>query len=297
VALKTEAIGLGVMVELPLVIVNVQRGGPSTGLPTKTEQADLLQALYGRNGAAPVPIVAAATPGDCFYAVFEGARLALKYMTPVMVLTDGYLGNGSEPWMIPQMKDLPDIAPSFHTDAKTFLPYKRDEKTLSRPWAIPGTPGLEHRIGGLEKAHETGNVSYDPANHEKMVRLRAEKVERIADDIPLAEVEGDEKGDLLVVGWGGTYGAIRSAVTIARKKGLSVSHLHIRHVHPLPKNVGEILYNFKHVLVPEINLGQLIKVLRDKYLVPAVGLNKVRGLPFKSTEIEQKIEDMLKGGA
>ncbi len=297
VALKTEAIGLAVMVELPLVIINVQRGGPSTGLPTKTEQADLLQAVYGRNGEAPIPVVAATTPGDCFNAVFEGARLALKYMTPVMVLTDGYLGNGSEPWLIPSMKDLPDITPSFHTDPETFLPYKRDEKTLSRPWAIPGTPGLEHRIGGLEKHHETGNVSYDPANHDRMVHLRAEKINRIADDIPPAIVEGDEKGELLVVGWGGTYGSIKSAVLYARKKGLPVSHLHLRHLHPFPKNLGQVLKNFKQILVPEINLGQLIQILRSTYLIKAEGLNKVRGLPFKSTEIEQKIEDMLKGNA
>jgi 2-oxoglutarate ferredoxin oxidoreductase subunit alpha len=293
--LKTEAIGLALMVELPLLIINVQRGGPSTGLPTKTEQADLLQALYGRNGEAPVPVLAASTPSDCFNTVFEAARIALKFMTPVMVLSDGYLGNGSEPWLLPNVKDLPDISPKFRVDPNNYLPYLRDEATLAREWAIPGTPGLEHRIGGLEKQDKTGNVNYEPENHEKMVHLRAEKVERIANDIPPAKVEGDEKGDLLVVGWGGTYGAIRSAVEAKRAEGKSVSHLHLRYVNPLQKNVGEILYNFKHVLVPEINLGQLIKVLRSKYLVPAVGLNKVQGQPFKSSEIEEKIDAILGG--
>jgi 2-oxoglutarate ferredoxin oxidoreductase subunit alpha len=295
VALKTEALGLAVMVELPLVVCNVQRGGPSTGLPTKTEQADLLQSLYGRNGEAPIPIIAASTPADCFSAVFEATRIALKYMTPVFFLSDGYLGNGSEPWLIPDYSKLPDISPKFRTDPNGFLPYRRDEETLSRPWAIPGTPGLEHRIGGLEKQNITGNVNYEPENHELMVKLRAEKVERIANDIPLAEVEGDNEGDLLVVGWGSTYGAIRTAVTREREKGKSVSHLHLRYLNPMAKNVGEILYKYKHVLVPELNLGQLIKVLRAKYLVPAIGLNKVQGLPFKSVEIEKKIEEMLKG--
>ena len=293
VALKTEAIGLAVMVELPLLIINIQRGGPSTGLPTKTEQADLLQALYGRNGEAPVPIIAAATPSDCFNAVFEAARIALKYMTPVMVLSDGYLGNGSEPWLLPDTKTLADISPKFRTDPNNYLPYLRNEVTLAREWAIPGTPGLEHRIGGLEKQDKTGNVNYEPENHNKMVHLRAEKVERIANDIAPAEVVGDPKGVLLVVGWGGTYGAIRSAVEMKRAQGKSVSHLHLRYLNPLQKNIGEILYNFKHVLVPEINLGQLIKVLRAKYLVPAIGLNKVEGLPFKSSEIESKIDDIL----
>ncbi len=295
VALKTEAIGLAVMVELPLLIINIQRGGPSTGLPTKTEQADLLQALYGRNGEAPVPIIAAATPSDCFNAVFEAARIALKYMTPVMVLSDGYLGNGSEPWLLPDTKKLADISPKFRTDPNNYLPYLRNEVTLAREWAIPGTPGLEHRIGGLEKQDKTGNVNYEPENHDKMVHLRADKVERIANDIPPALVEGDQKGELLVVGWGGTYGAIRSAVEIKRAQGKSVSHLHLRYLNPLQKNIGEILYNFKNVLVPEINLGQLIKVLRAKYLVPAIGLNKVEGLPFKSSEIESKIDDILGG--
>jgi 2-oxoglutarate/2-oxoacid ferredoxin oxidoreductase subunit alpha len=295
VALKTEAIGLAVMVELPLVIVNVQRGGPSTGLPTKTEQSDLLQALYGRNGEAPIPVIAAATPSDCFDTAFEAARIALKYMTPVMLLTDGYLGNGSEPWRIADYDALPDISHPFATNAEGFQPYARDEQTLSRPWAIPGTPGLEHRIGGLEKEHVTGNVSYDPENHDLMNHLRTEKVERIANDIPLAHVEGDEQGDLLVVGWGGTYGAIKTAVARQREKGHSVSHVHLRYLNPLPKNLGDVLTKFKHVLVPEINLGQLIKVLRAKYLVPATGFNKVRGLPFRSVELEKEIEEILKG--
>ncbi|MEX1276793.1 MAG: 2-oxoacid:acceptor oxidoreductase subunit alpha [Bacteroidota bacterium] len=295
VALKSEAIGLAVMVELPLVIVNVQRGGPSTGLPTKTEQSDLLQVLFGRNGEAPVPIIAAATPADCFQTAFDASRIALKYMTPIFCMSDGYLGNGSEPWLIPDYNALPDIAPKFRTEKEGFFPYLRDEQTLSRPWAIPGTPGLEHRIGGLEKQHITGNVNYEPENHEFMVRMRAEKVERIANDIPLAEVEGDVQGDVLVVGWGGTYGSIKSAVARHRLRGNSVSHLHLRWLNPMPRNVGEILYKFKHVLVPELNLGQLVKVLRMKYLVPAVGFNKIQGLPFKAVDIEKKIEEILKG--
>jgi 2-oxoglutarate ferredoxin oxidoreductase subunit alpha len=283
------------MVELPLVICNVQRGGPSTGLPTKTEQADLLQALYGRNGEAPLPVIAASTPSDCFDTAFEASRIALKYMTPVILLTDGYLGNGSEPWMIPDLDKLPSIAPSFVTTPEGFQPYSRDEATLARPWAIPGTPGLEHRIGGLEKQNITGNVSYDPENHDVMIRLRAEKIERIANDIPLAEVEGPPSGDLLVLGWGGTYGSLKTVVARQREKGHSVSHLHLRYLNPMPKNVGEILARFKHILVPEINLGQLIKIIRSKYLVPATGFNKVRGLPFRSAELESEIEEILKG--
>jgi 2-oxoglutarate ferredoxin oxidoreductase subunit alpha len=294
-ALKTEALGLAVMVELPLVLVDVQRGGPSTGLPTKTEQSDLLQALYGRNGEAPLPVIAAATPSDCFAAVFESARIALKYMTPVLCLSDGYLGNGSEPWLIPDFDEMPDISPKFRTDPAGFLPYERDAHTLARAWAIPGTPGLEHRIGGLEKQNVTGEVNYDPSNHELMVRLRAEKIERIAADIPPAEIEGDSSGDVLVVGWGSTYGAIKTAVQRQREKGRSVSHLHLRYLNPLQGNLGELLYQFKTVLVPEMNLGQLIKVLRSKFLVPALGLNKVQGLPFRASEIERKIEEVLKG--
>lgn len=295
VALKSEALGLAVMVELPLVCVNVQRGGPSTGLPTKTEQADLFQAMFGRNGEAPIPVVAASTPAECFSMVFEAARIALKYMTPVFFLSDGYLGNGSEPWLIPDYDALPSIEPQFRTEAEGFLPYLRDSATLARPWALPGTPGLEHRIGGLEKQNLSGNVSYDPQNHETMVKLRTEKVERIANDIPLQEIEGEKEGELLVVGWGSTYGAIRSAVGRVRDRGKKVSHAHIRHLNPMPKNLGEILYKFKTVLVPEMNLGQLSKILRMKYLVPTVALNKVQGLPFKAIEIENKIEEILKG--
>ncbi len=293
-ALKSEGMGLAVMLELPLVIVNVQRGGPSTGLPTKTEQADLLQAVYGRNSEAPIPVIAACTPADCFMTAFEAVRIAIKYMTPVICLSDGYLANGAEPWLIPPVDLLPDISPTFRTDPNGFFPYLRDEKTLSRPWAIPGTPGLEHRIGGLEKEHITGNVSYDTENHEFMVRMRQAKVDRIAEDIPLAKVEGDEKGDLLVLGWGGTYGAIRTAVEAKRKEGKSVSHLHLKYINPLQKNLGEILYNFKQILIPELNLGQLSKIIRSKYLLPTISLNKIQGLPFKSIEIETKIDELLK---
>lgn len=292
-ALKSEAMGLAVMLELPLVIIDVQRGGPSTGLPTKTEQADLLQAVYGRNSECPIPVIAASTPADCFAMVFEATRIAIKYMTPVIFLSDGYLANGAEPWLIPDSSLLPDISPTFRTDPEGFQPYERNEKTLSRPWAIPGTPGLEHRIGGLEKEHITGNVSYDPENHEFMVRMRQAKIDRIADDIPPAAVEGPEKGDLLVIGWGGTYGAIRTAVETKRREGKSVSHLHLKYVNPFQNNLGEILYNFKTVLVPELNLGQLSKLLRAKYLVPAFSLHKVQGLPFMSSEIEARIDELL----
>lgn len=295
VSLKTEAIGLAVMLELPLVVVNVQRGGPSTGLPTKTEQADLLQAMFGRNGEAPVPIIAAQTPGDCFHASFEAARIALKYMTPVMVLTDGYLANGSEPWKIPRLDELPDISPKFRTDPEGFFPYLRDEETLARPWAIPGTPGVQHRIGGLEKLHIKGTISHDPKNHDFMVRTRDEKVKRIANDIPLAEVEGDKDAELLVVAWGSTYGAIRSAVNRQRKSGNKVAHLHIRYINPMPKNTGEILSRYKKILVPEINLGQLSKILRMNFLIPVIEYTKVEGLPFKAIEIENKITEILKG--
>lgn len=294
-ALKTEAIGLAVMLELPLVIIDVQRGGPSTGLPTKTEQADLLQAVHGRNSEAPLCVIAASTPADCFDTVYEASRIAIKFMTPVVCLTDGYVANGAEPWRIPRVEDLPAIPVKFATDAATFQPYARNEKTLARPWAIPGTPGLEHRIGGLEKEHITGNISYDPDNHDLMVKTRAAKIERIADDIPPASVEGDPEGDVLVVGWGGTYGSIKTAVSDAREDGKSVSHLHLRYLNPFPANLGEILYRFKHVLVPEINNGQLVKLLRAKYLVPAIGFNVVRGLPLRAEEIEAKIHSILEG--
>jgi len=275
------------------VIIDVQRGGPSTGLPTKTEQADLLQAVCGRNSEAPIPVIAPATPADCFNVAFEASRIALKYMTPVIVLSDGYLANGAEPWLIPDVASLPDISPAFRKDPEGFHPYLRDEKTLSRPWAIPGTPGLEHRIGGLEKQHITGNVSYDPENHEFMVRMRQAKIDGIAGDIPAAAVEGDPKGELLVVGWGGTYGAIRTAVERRREAGKPVSHLHLTYLNPFQNNLGEILYNFRQVLVPELNLGQLSRLLRAKYLIPAVSLNKIQGLPFRAAEIEKKIDELL----
>jgi len=294
-ALKSEALGLAVMVELPLVCVNVQRGGPSTGLPTKTEQADLFQALFGRNGEAPIPVLAASTPADCFDTVFEASRIALKYMTPVIFLSDGYLGNGSEPWLIPDFDKLPDISPTFRTNPEGFLPYMRNEATLARPWAIPGTPGLEHRIGGLEKQNITGNVSYDPVNHETMVKLRTEKVERIANEIPPIDVDGEKDGELVVIGWGSTYGAIRSAVTKTRERGKKVSQIHLRYLNPMPKNLGDVLSKFKNVLVPEMNLGQLSGVLRMRYLVPTIPLDKVQGLPFKAVEIEKKIAEILKG--
>jgi len=294
-ALKGEAINLAIMLELPLVIIDVQRGGPSTGLPTKTEQADLLQAMYGRNSESPICVIAPSTPADCFDAAYEACRLAIKFMTPVICLTDGYLANGAEPWQIPDAATLPPIPVNFARDPAGFQPYGRDEKTLSRPWAIPGTPGLEHRIGGLEKEHLTGNISYDPENHDLMVRTRAEKIERIADDIPLQEVDGEPEGELLVVGWGSTYGSIKSAVRNAREKGMKVSFAHVRYMNPFPRNLGEILYKFKQVLVPEINSGQLVKLLRAKYLVPARGFNKVRGLPLVTEEIEEQIETLLGG--
>ncbi|MDE2756627.1 MAG: 2-oxoglutarate ferredoxin oxidoreductase subunit alpha, partial [Acidobacteriota bacterium] len=293
VALKSEAIGLAVMTELPLVIANIQRGGPSTGLPTKTEQADLLQALFGRNGECPVAVVAPSTPSGCFRMAFEAFRLATQFMTPVFFLSDGYLANGSEPWKIPSVEDLPDIEVHFRTDAEGFEPYLRDEKTLSRPWAIPGTPGLEHRIGGLEKQNITGNVSYNPENHDRMVRLRAEKIARIADFIPPVEVFGSPAGRVLVVGWGSTYGAITSAVEGMQEQGHSVSSLHLQYLNPLPRNLGEVLSRFDRVLVPELNLGQLLMILRSRYLVDAVGFNRVRGLPFKISELRETIGEML----
>lgn len=293
VALKSEAIGLAVMTELPVVIANIQRGGPSTGLPTKTEQADLLQAMFGRNGECPVAIVAPATPGDCFRMAFEAFRLATMFMTPVFYLSDGYLGNGSEPWRIPNVNELPKIDIEFRTDPDGFYPYLRDEKTLSRPWAIPGTPGLEHRIGGIEKQHITGNVSYHPDNHEFMVRLRAEKIARIANFVPDIEVFGQSEGKVLVVGWGGTYGAITSAVESLQEKGKPVSSIHLRYLNPFPKNLGEILSRFEKVLVPELNLGQLQLLIRARYLIDAIGLHKVKGRPFKISELTQKIEELL----
>jgi len=295
-ALKTEAMGLAVAVEIPLVVCDIQRGGPSTGLPTKTEQADLLQALFGRNSEAPIPIVAPATPSDCFWAAMEACRIAVKYMVPVIILSDGYLANGAEPWRIPEVSELPDIPVKFETNPVDFKPYRRDPETLARPWAIPGTPGLEHRIGGLEKQDVTGNINYEPLNHEKMVRIRAAKVEAVAQDIPLAEPDGDPDGDLLIVAWGSTHGAITAAVKAQRERldgRKRIGHLHLRHLNPLPSNVGEILKRYKKVLVPELNMGQLSWVLRAKFLVNAIGLNKIQGRPFKQSELEQKIEELL----
>jgi len=295
VALKGEAIGLAFMLELPLVIVNVQRGGPSTGLPTKTEQADLLQAMYGRNGEAPIPVVSASTPSDCFEASLEACRIAIEHMTPVFFLSDGYIANGAEPWMFPQSKDLKEIKVPITTKTEDYLPYKRDEK-LVREWAIPGMPGLEHRLGGLEKENETGNVSYDSDNHEFMVKTRAEKVERIADFIPLQGIDsGADKGKVLVLAWGSTYGAVKTAVKELLVEGYSVSHAHLRYINPLPKNLGQLLNGFDSVLIPEINDGQLIKIIRDKYLIDAIPFNKIKGTPFEAREIKNRIIELHDG--
>ncbi len=295
-ALKTEAIGLAVMTELPLVIVDVQRGGPSTGLPTKTEQADLLQAIYGRNGEAPVGVVAAATPSDCFHMAIEASRLALEFMSPVILLTDGYLANGSEPWKIPHVDELPEIKVEFYKDAENFKPYARNEN-LVRPWVVPGTPNMEHRIGGLEKANITGNVSYDPENHHEMVKIRAQKIQNMQKVIPDLEVDGDQEGDLLVLGWGSTYGAIKEGVERARKRGYKVSQAHLKYLNPFPKNTGGVLAKFERILLPEVNMGQLAKILRSEFLHHGIiQFNLVRGLPFRSTEIEEKIIELFGGG-
>jgi len=295
VCLKSEAIGLAIMLELPVVIIDVQRGGPSTGLPTKTEQADLLQAMFSRNSEAPLPILAACTPGDCFAVAIEACRIALKYMIPVIVLSDGYLANGAEPWQIPSVDKLPKFPVKFVTNPEGFLPYKRDPQTLARPWAIPGTPGLEHRVGGLEKQDVTGNVNYEPLNHEKMVRLRAAKVEAIVQDIPDAVPAGDPDGDLLIVAWGSTYGAITAAMKTQRAKGLRIGHVHLRHLNPFPKNLGELFGRYRKVLVPEMNMGQLSMLLRAKYLVNAEGFNKIQGQPFKVAELENKFQEAANG--
>ncbi|MBI2879138.1 MAG: 2-oxoacid:acceptor oxidoreductase subunit alpha [Candidatus Rokubacteria bacterium] len=292
-ALKAEGIALAVMAELPIVVFDIQRGGPSTGLPTKTEQGDLLQALYGRNSECPVVVLSPATPGDCFYVAFEAVRIAVKYMGPVIVLSDGYLANGAEPWLIPDPKSLPDIPVNFRSEREGFFPYLRDDATLARPWVRPGTPGLEHRIGGLEKQHITGDVSYDPDNHELMVRLRAEKVRRVAQEIPATTINGEPAGELLVVGWGGTYGAVTAAVDAARLEGRAVASVHLRHLNPLPPDLGQILRQYRRVLVPEINAGQLVRLLRAEYLVDAVGFNRVRGLPLSSEEIREAIDQLL----
>jgi 2-oxoglutarate ferredoxin oxidoreductase subunit alpha len=285
------------MVELPMIVVNVQRGGPSTGLPTKTEQADLLMSLYGRNGESPLPIIAAKSPADCFDAAYEAVRITIKYRTPVILMSDGYLANGSEPWLIPAPDSLAEVSADFRTDPEDFQPYSRDPETLARPWTIPGTPGLEHRIGGLEKEHLTGNVSYDPANHQKMCELRRDKVQRVQQDIPPTEIFGSESGDLLVIGWGSTHGAITSAVEGAHKDGLSVSSIHIRHLNPLPPDLGDILGRFDKVLVPEMNLGQLVRVLRAEFLIDAKAHNKVTGQPLGVSEVRKAIDDTLYGEA
>jgi len=296
-ALKTEAMGLAMMLEIPLVIVNIQRGGPSTGLPTKTEQSDLMQAYYGRNGEAPIPIIATSTPSDCFDLAFEAVRIALQHMTPVILLSDGYIANGAEPWKFPSAADLPTIEVKFKKaldeGEEKFLPYKRDEKG-ARPWAIPGTPGLEHRIGGLEKQAETGNVSYDSENHEFMVKAREAKVEKIADYIPLQTIDtGAEKGKVLILGWGSTYGTIKSAALHLQSQGKQVSHAHIKYMRPFPKNLGDILKNFETVVIPEINNGQLIKIIRDKYFVDAKGYNKIMGVPITKQELVTAVEQYL----
>lgn len=297
-ALKTEAMGLAVMLEIPLVICNVQRGGPSTGLPTKTEQSDLLQAYYGRNGECPMPVIASSTPSDCFETAFEAVRIAVEHMTPVILLSDGYIANGAEPWRYPNANDLPNITVNFKkeldTNEEVFLPYLRNEK-LVRPWAVPGTAGLEHRIGGLEKQDKTGNVNYEPENHQLMIKLRQEKVDKVADFIPLQKLDsGPEKGKVLVVGWGSTYGAIKSAVMTLQKQGHAVSHAHLRYVRPFPKNLAEILNNFEKVLIPEINNGQLIKIIRDQYFIDAKGYNKIMGVPITKTELIEVISEMVK---
>jgi 2-oxoglutarate ferredoxin oxidoreductase subunit alpha len=298
-ALKSEALGLAVILEIPLVIINVMRGGPSTGLPTKPEQSDLLMAMYGRHGEAPMPVIAATSPVDCFYAAYEAAKIAVEYMTPVLCLTDGYLALSSEPMLVPSPDALPSITPIFakerNADDPAYLPYKRNERGV-REWAAPGTKGLEHRIGGLEKQHETGHVSHDPLNHELMTRLRAEKVERVVDIVPdLTLDNGPEQGDLLVLGWGSTYGAIKKAVEHIHEKGInSVAHAHVRYINPFPKNLGAMLQRYKKVLIPENNCGQLLHLIRDKFLIEPVGFSKVQGLPFNEMEIEAKITDILK---
>ena len=296
-ALKTEAMGLAVMLEIPLVIINIQRGGPSTGLPTKTEQSDLLQAYYGRNGECPMPVIASSTPSDCFDAVYEAVRISVQHMTPVILLSDGYIANGAEPWKFPTTADLEPITVNFKKgladDEPKFQPYRRDEK-LARSWAIPGTPGLEHRIGGLEKQDITGNINYEPENHQHMINVRQAKVDKIADYIPLQKIDsGADKGKVLVLGWGSTFGAIKSAVLQLQAEGHAVSHAHIRHLRPFPKNLGEMISNFDHVLIPEINNGQLVKIIRDQYMVDAKAFNKVMGIPITKGELVDVIRKML----
>lgn len=294
VALKGEAIGLAISTELPLVIVNSQRAGPSTGMPTKTEQSDLFQSVYGRNADSPLAVVASRSPGDCFECGIEAVRLATKYMTPVIFLTDGYLANAAEPWRIPDMADFEPFPVEFHTETENFHPFLRDEGTLARAWAKPGTPGLEHRIGGIEKAYESGHISYEPENHHKMTKIRAEKIDNIANDIPEQDVcSGQAGGKIAVVGWGSTYGPIARAVANQQADGVDVSHIHIRHIWPMPRNLGDLLRSYEKVLVPEMNNGQLNKVLRAEYLVDAIGLNQINGQPFKIATIEQAIQDLM----
>jgi 2-oxoglutarate ferredoxin oxidoreductase subunit alpha len=296
VALKSEAIGLAIAAELPVVIVDVQRGGPSTGLPTKTEQSDLFQAVWGRNGDAPLAVLAAATPGDCYYMAIEAVRIAVRYMTPVMLLTDGYLANGAEPWLLPDLDKLERFPVRFHDDPNGFHPFLRDDDSLARVWAIPGTPGLQHRIGGLEKHRDTGHISYDPRNHHLMTKIRQEKIAGIARHIARAKVDqGERHGDMLLVGWGSTYGAISQAVRLVRQKGYAVSHLHIRNIWPLPEGLGELLRSFKSVLVPEINNGQLVKLLRAEYLIDAESLTRVTGHPFRVAALVEAVEERLQG--
>jgi len=293
IALKSEAMNLAVMVELPLVVIDVQRAGPSTGMPTKNEQSDLLQVMFGRNADSPIAIVAPSTPGDCFDMAFEAVRIALRSMTPVVFLSDAFLATGSEPWPIPDVDHLPDISVPNRTERVGFQPYARDPITLARPWAVPGTPGLEHRIGGLEKADITGNVSYDPDNHHRMQLLRAEKIARIANDIPELEVFGPERGELLILGWGSTYGAIRSAVERLHAQGRSVAHAHLRYLNPFPRNTGEVVRSYRRVLIPEVNLGQLLLLIRARFLVDAIGYDRVRGKPFRIAEIEEEAIRLL----
>ncbi len=300
--LKAETLGLAVSLELPLVVIDIQRGGPSTGLPTKTEQSDLLLAMYGRHGEAPLPVVAASSPSNCFAAAMEAVRIALRYRTPVVLLSDGYLATGAEPWRIPAVEQLPDISVPFATEPNRtradgtpeFLPYLRDAETLARPWAVPGTPGLEHRIGGLEKSDPTGAISYEPANHEHMVRVRAAKVAGIARDIPPVDVDGGPATDVLVLGWGSSYGAIQAAVRAVRARGYDVAHAHLVHLNPFPPNLGEVVGRYRKVLVPEMNAGQLCRLVRAEYLVDARPLTKVRGLPFRTVEIENAIMALIR---
>jgi len=295
IALKGEGLGLAAMVELPLVCVSVQRGGPSTGLPTKTEQADLFQSLYGRNGECPLPVIASKTPADNFEVAIEAVRIAVKYVTPVILLTDGYLANGAEPWLLPDIESLPKIEVTHRTEAEGYLPYQRHDETLARDWVVPGTPGLEHRVGGLEKDYLTGNVSYDPANHERMTKVRAAKVQKIAQECGELDLFGADTGEVLIVGWGGTFGALRQATMAMREQGKEVSHVHLRHLWPFNPRLEPLLHKFRHVLVAELNMGQLRTVLRSEYLIPAEGLNKIQGQPFKVAEIVRAVDDLIAG--